>query len=264
VAHDQPREQRHFWARRSYLVHRWCYLSGTLAFDAADGGTATMPVTVGSYGIGRATISAGSGKGISIYNTAGFVVKDLIVAGEWNATNQNGNDDAGAERYTDIPGGVKLSCIRIDNVEAHGFKSGGIIVGAYPADGSKSGFEDASITRSVVHNNGDVGIMSYGYFGYGSGWAPKNMYVGYCTVYNNQGIANNGNNSGSGIVLSDVDGAVIERSVAHNNGALNNHGGGGPYASGRGMQTTSRFSITRRTATKPARWTAAALISTAA
>lgn len=203
--------------------------SGTLTFDAADRGTAAAPITVASYGTGRATISAGSGKGISIYNTAGFVIKDLIVAGGWNATRQSGNDGTGIEVYIDQPGGVKLQFIRIDDVEARGFKFGGIVVGAYPADGSKSGFEDVRITNSVVHDNGDVGIMSYGYFGSGSGWAHKTIYVGHCMVYNNQGLVDKGNNSGSGIVLSDVDGAVIERSVAHTNGALNNHPGGGPY-----------------------------------
>src|SRR4051794_29956445 len=51
-------------------------LTGTLAFDAADGGTAAAPISVTSYGTGRATINAGAGSGISVYNTAGISISN--------------------------------------------------------------------------------------------------------------------------------------------------------------------------------------------
>src|ERR1700760_97275 len=37
--------------------------SGSLSFDVSDKGSASNPITVSSYGTGRATINAGSGNG---------------------------------------------------------------------------------------------------------------------------------------------------------------------------------------------------------
>ena len=58
---------------------------GTLAFGADETGTAADPVTVGSWGAGRAVIDGGSLRGVSIYNTAGLVLENLVVRGDWDA-----------------------------------------------------------------------------------------------------------------------------------------------------------------------------------
>jgi hypothetical protein len=47
---------------------------GELKFGAKDSGTPTNPVTVGSYGGGRATINSGSKHGLYAENCGGFVV----------------------------------------------------------------------------------------------------------------------------------------------------------------------------------------------
>jgi hypothetical protein len=203
--------------------------AGTLSFGSDDTGTSTSPITVGSYGTGRATINAGTGKGLSLYNTAGFVIGNLIFVGGWNAGTQSGNTDSGVELYMDINGATKLSYIRIDNLDVSGFKSCGIIIGSWPADGSKSGFSDVQITDCIAHDNGDAGISSYGYFAASAtAYAHANIVVKDCTAHTNRGIVNKGNNSGSGIVLSDVDGGSIERCIAYDNGDLCNFSGGGP------------------------------------
>ena len=54
---------------------------GSLNFDITDSGTAKNPVTVCSYGKGRAKINSGSEFGLYAKNTSGFVVKDLIFTG---------------------------------------------------------------------------------------------------------------------------------------------------------------------------------------
>lgn len=203
--------------------------TGTLAFGTDDTGTAANPIAVSSYGTGRATISAGAGKGISVYNTTGFAISELAVLGAWNATNQTGNTGSGIELYVDLPGATKLDSVRVDNVEVAGFKQYGIVVGAYPADGSKSGWTNVQLTGCVAHANGGAGISSFGYFNSSATtYAHANLVVRDCTAHTNRGVQGTGNNSGSGILLADVNGATIERCLAYNNGDLNNFTGGGP------------------------------------
>src|SRR5687767_12466154 len=43
--------------------------TGTVRFDAGDAGSPPAPITVGSYGGGRATIAAGNADGLSFFNT---------------------------------------------------------------------------------------------------------------------------------------------------------------------------------------------------
>ena len=64
-----------------------CYLqggatfTGTLQLTAEDSGTSANPVIIDSYGTGRATISSGTAKGVSVYNASGVVVRNLQVVG---------------------------------------------------------------------------------------------------------------------------------------------------------------------------------------
>src|SRR3712207_4227244 len=60
--------------------------AGSMELDAADVG----PVTIGSYGTGRATPSAGTGSGISITRASGVTIEDLVIVGAGAATNQIG------------------------------------------------------------------------------------------------------------------------------------------------------------------------------
>ncbi|UYZ64450.1 right-handed parallel beta-helix repeat-containing protein [Hymenobacter weizhouensis] len=200
--------------------------AGNLYFDAADSSTAARPIVLGSYGRGRAIVDAGTGTGVFVYNRAGFEVANLNVRGSGGATNRGD----GILFYADLPGGAKLDYLRVRLVDVSGFRYGGIVVGAYPADATKTGYRDVRITLSSAHDNFDAGIVSYGYYSNGTipGYAHQNFYVGYCRAYNNTGIADKGNNSGNGIVLSDIDGGVIERCVAHDNGINNGNPGGGP------------------------------------
>jgi hypothetical protein len=198
--------------------------SGNLQLGAEDAGLATNPVNVGSYGSGRATISAGTGTGVRIYNVGGIAVSSLAVSG---AGRSAGNTASGVMIYTDRGSATKFAYVRVANVEVSGFGDAGILLRAAPPDGTKSGFRDVRITNVSAHDNADAGIESFGSFSSTArGWAHKDVYIARCRTYNNLGIPNKGSHSGSGIVLGDINGATIERSVSYNNGANNNAGGG--------------------------------------
>jgi hypothetical protein len=199
--------------------------SGSLAFDSSDHGTPQNPITIGSYPSGRATIRSGTHTGLYAYNTAGIRVTDLNFVG-------SGRDDPdgadGISFHTDAEDGAKLTDIRIDNVDVSGYRGSGIEMRADHPSGS--GFKDVRITNSVIHDNGDKGIASSGY------WPPnpanrshRDIYIGYCKVHDNPGIETKDTHTGNGIVLSAVDGATIEYCEAYNNGALNSGSEGGPF-----------------------------------
>src|SRR5205823_3208842 len=111
---------------------------GTIVFDSSDSGTAASPVVIGSYGTGNATISAGDGFGLWAANVSGFTVQDLNFVGTWNATSGTGSNVAmGVVVANTQPGNTKLDTIKIDDVDASGFKWAGISV---EGDNGKSGF----------------------------------------------------------------------------------------------------------------------------
>jgi hypothetical protein len=218
-----------FAAGDTLLLEGGQVFAGTLRLSDDDDGTAAQPISLSSYGGGRAIIEAGAAGGISVYNTAGVQIWELVVRGGWNATTQDGNDAVGISVYTDLVGATKLDYVVIDRVEVSGFKNGGISVGAWPADGKKSGFSNVRISNALVHDNGDHGVSSWGYWDNASStYAHTKIRVRGCEVFDNHGIASKGSHSGSGIVIGDTDGALIERNVAYRNGAKNNHTGGGP------------------------------------
>jgi hypothetical protein len=199
---------------------------GNLELGALDAGTAERPVVVGSYGEGRASIEAGKGKGVSIYNAGGVEASNLIITGVGYAA---GSRVSGVEIYTDRGNATKLEHVYIENVEVSGFGDAGILLGADPEDATKSGFRDVRITNVSAHDNADAGINSFGHFSRSAkGWAHEDVYVGDSYAYNNRGIPDKDHHSGDGIVLSDVNGATIERCVSYNNGENNNYSGGGP------------------------------------
>lgn len=205
--------------------------SGNLYFDKSDAGTSSSPVTLDSYGSGRATIYAGNGNGVFVYNAAGFVIDNLNLVGAGTQTNTG----HGVLFFADQPGAVKYDYVRIDRAEVSGFLEGGVLIGADNAQ-DYTGYRDVRITRVVSHDNGDSGIQLFGRFVSNPGpnipgtdsYANADVYIGDSVVYNNRGKPGKGNNSGNGIVLGSVDGAVVEYSLAYNNGELNDFADGGP------------------------------------
>ncbi|MCU7550622.1 T9SS type A sorting domain-containing protein [Chitinophagaceae bacterium LB-8] len=190
---------------------------GSLYFTATDIGTSTKPIVIGSYGTGRATINSDTLFGIYIYNSAGFIIKDLIVSGVNRLTNKK----PGISIYMDIPN-KWLSFLRLNNLDISGYREAGISIGSWATAG---GFKDISITNCISHDNGMAGISTFAMQPY----IQRNVYLGYNKVYNNSGIAElTTGNSGSGISLGGVDVAVVEYCTSYNNGWLHKSADGGP------------------------------------
>ena len=182
-------------------------------------------VTIGSYGSGRATIDAGSGAGFIAKNRGGVHLINLNFVG----AGASKNNASGILIVNTLPRSAKLEDIRIHRVDVRGFKYAGISIVAQPTDSSWSGFRDVKITNTMSRDNGDAGISCIGAWNPDQkGYAHADFYIGNCSAYRNAGIPGKGSHSGSGIVLAQVDGAIIEHCRAYENGNLNDYEGGGP------------------------------------
>jgi len=116
----------------------------------------------------------------------------------------------------------RLQNIQIDQVETSGFRYAGIAV--YTGGTLRYGYQDVRITHADVHDNGYAGMWMGSapgnYPDHPETYAYQNVYVGYSTFHDNQGLAID-QQTGNGLFLKDVDGGVIEHCLAYNNGSLN-------------------------------------------
>lgn len=177
---------------------------GNLAFDAGDAGTPTSPIVITSYGTGRATIASGAAAGISVHNAAGYRIANLVLAG-------TGAPVSGISFFNDLSGGVKLPYIHLDSIDVSGYGRDGIEIGSW---NGASGYRDVRIVNTTAHDNARTGIFVYAR----QANVHQSVTVTGARAFNNFGIAGTGTNSGNGIVLSGVNGGIIERSVAYANG----------------------------------------------
>jgi hypothetical protein len=216
---------------------------GNLVLGARQGGTSDRPVIIGSYGPGRASIKAGLGTAVLVKDSGGVEVRDLVCIGSGATTNHG----AGVAFVNTLPGNVRLNFVRIRNVEAHGYGCDikpaagdaggfqppagcGIFVGGAPRDHSKSGFADILIDNCDAHDNEFYGALISGTWHQNPDrYANTALVVAACRFHGNPGDPEyRDNHSGSGILVEDTDGALVERCAAWENGALCNKGPGGP------------------------------------
>jgi hypothetical protein len=191
---------------------------GQLYFTTTDIGTSSKPIVIGSYGTGKAKISSDTLSGLLIYNAAGFVVKDLVFTGGSRLTNKRN----GILIFLDIAY-KQLSFLKLDNLEVYGYRDAGIMIGSWA---TSSSFNSITITNCLVHDNGRSGIETYTI----GNVFHRNLYLGKNKVYNNSGIATQTTgNSGSGILLANVDVAKVEYCTSYNNGWLHKTLDGGPF-----------------------------------
>jgi hypothetical protein len=204
--------------------------AGTLELLAADSGKRDTPVRVSSFGDGRALIDGGAHAGILISDANYLVIEQLIIRGDWNAEAQTGNDGEGVSAIG-TASGTRRKGLQLRELEVHGFKNAGIGIHARPKDDAKnSGYADVEIRDCEVHDNGDFGVLSDGpYIADAPGYSHANLQIRGVRSHHNRGLKRKGEHTGSGIVLSDVEGALIEHSIAHDNGELNDHQGGGGF-----------------------------------
>jgi hypothetical protein len=216
---------------------------GSLQLNPQHAGTSAKPVIIGSYGQGRAIINAGTGYAVLVTNAAGIEVRDLVCIGGDRTLNHG----AGVAFINSLPGSQRLRYLRIRNVEARGFgrelpqpkslpegyqlpQGAGILVAGNATDGSKSGFEDVEITDCVCQDNAYYGILVTGYWNAkATDYANANVHIANCRVFENPGDPlYHENHSGSGILVEDCDGGLVEKCVAYENGRLCHDAPGGP------------------------------------
>jgi len=200
--------------------------TGGLFLDDARAGDAQVPVVISSFGDGRATLDVGDGDGIFVYNTAGVEIRDINVTGTGYVAGPpvSGNQGTGVFFYTDTAGGVSFEGVTIQNVDVSGFVNGIMIGGE-----NRSGFSSVLVEDVRVFDNADAGFQTFGDASVAdTDYAHSDVTVRRVESFDNLGLPGKGNNSGNGIIFGDVDGGVIEYSIAHGNGALNDHPGGGP------------------------------------
>jgi hypothetical protein len=199
---------------------------GYLKFTNEDEGTPEQPVTLGSYGAGRATIVSPDSTAVLIWNAGGFVVQDLILDGK----NRIKNQGYGLCFYNNLPKSDKRKYIRIQRVSAKSFNQDGIYVGGQAIDKSQSGYEDIRIEHCEVSDNQYHGIFVTGIWDHlATEYANRNLYVGYCIANNNTGDPlYYENHSGSGMEIDNVEDALVEYCEAYRNGFLCNSKAGGP------------------------------------
>jgi hypothetical protein len=198
-------------------------------------GNGSAITTFGSYGTGKATIQAGvnSDNGISALNPHHVTLQDLILVG----TGSTVSTGTGVGLTNDLLGSSKLpgvSLLRLD-ISAYGIDGIAGYTGstAYAAN-SPSGFDGLLIDGCVVHDNtGNAttgtgnGITLQGLYGLlNVASSFTNCIIRNCKVYNNTGKGGLTQHSGSGILLGQCSGALIENCEAYNNGANNSNAAG--------------------------------------
>lgn len=197
------------------LLRAGSTFSGGLYLQPGESGTPGAPISISTYGSGRARISAGAGTGIFVYDAEEIAISNLVLAG----SGASSNTGDGISFYNDLAGNVKLQHVRIIGVDASGFGGYGVAIGGW---NKASGFQDVKVTSSALHDNGRGGLTTYGPdFQPGApSYANQDVYVGHVRAYNNLGNPSDlANPSGNGIVLGSVSKGQIERSVAYGNGS---------------------------------------------
>lgn len=200
---------------------------GNLRLDASDAGTASNPVTITSYGSGRATITARDANGttikdgdaIHVENASGIHISNLMLVGTGNF-NSYDKTPAGINFLTN-GAAVRRDFVQIDHVDVTHFWQAGI----YLQHVTGLGYSNVTISDSDVHDSGNTGIEFIG----GAVDASTGVMVSNCRAFANAGHSGLSHNSGSGIVLSSVKGGTIQDSVAFGNGTIG-YGGEGIWA----------------------------------
>jgi len=194
--------------------------SGSIYLNSSDANNAGNIFVISSYGTGRAIINAGTSYGFYAYNTQGFSLSNLIFDGNSMST----NTDAGVILFADVSGDKKFGNISISNIEVKNFGSHGVRIGAW---NNLTGYQNLALSNISVHDVKANGIQVYGYTSQTLvGWPNNNVSISNCEVYNVPGFADPASHEGSGIVVSGVDGGVIQYCSAHDNGQNNTHCGG--------------------------------------
>jgi hypothetical protein len=172
---------------------------------------------LGSYGNGRAIVLSRKGDGIIMRDVAPLSISNLVVQGE-------GADGCGVV-VENTATNAMLNGVMLSSLDVTGFGQHGVTI-----SGREYGFKKVRVEGCSLHGNKRGGLEIAGKLGWNaSHYAHADVEVRDCAAFDNSGDpAFQSSHSGSGIVLYQVDGGLVERCAAWNNGALCPATGGGP------------------------------------
>lgn len=202
------------------------------AIVCPSSGAPSNPITFGSYGGGRATISSGTSNGFTSSNQAGIIVRDLIFTG-------SASSNQGILFQNTLASNVHLQNIQIINVNVSSYGGNGISING---NNGTAGYDDVLIqacnvtsctsvvtagARTVTAGIYIASTTGYGQAGSGnSSPSHTNVTVEDCVVTNCPGVTGSTSSTGSGIVLSQVlQGLVFNCEVSGNGGSSNSTSG---------------------------------------
>jgi hypothetical protein len=171
---------------------------GAIVLDRIDG------LTVTSYGEGPAIIDGVNGTGLKASACNDLTVTNLTFTG----SGRKAGNTADGVVVTDSNG------LKIDHIEVQGFRGGGLQL---------DGIHNARISNVHAHDTGFAGISV--------GWHKRSsrVRIDHCLARTNPGDPSNlTNHSGNGIVVAATDDAVIEYCHAFHNGWDMPRKGNGP------------------------------------
>lgn len=194
--------------------------SGSLRLTREDSGAASKPLTISSYGEGRATIQAGKETGIDATDVENLAIENLVLVGDGPSVNLGFG-----VHVSNTSTNRMLIGFAMDGVEIRGFGNHGAMV-----TGASLGYENVSIRRCSFSQNKRGGLEVAGKLPWDAKYyAHKSVVVSECVAFDNPGDpAYSKNHSGSGLVVYQVDGGRIEKCAAWNNGENCPAAGGGP------------------------------------
>lgn len=205
--------------------------AGTLVVTVADAGVgAGAPVLVSSYGgspagqRARLHTDARVAAAVIVSESGGVEVSELDVFGAGTAQAKQ----AGILLYASVNDTAAAGAPRFAGVSVHDVSAQGYQMGVFIYSPFCRGFSGVRISRVVAQNNLINGIASDGAYS-SACFSHSDIVVEDSVAFNNSGDPSDASQwTGSGIVLSDVDGALIQRCEAGFNGGSNRHLGGGP------------------------------------
>ncbi|MFG2690858.1 right-handed parallel beta-helix repeat-containing protein [Streptomyces sp. NPDC048405] len=203
------------------LLEGGARFTGTVTLGRDEAGDAGRPVTLGSYGGGRATLVATHTPGVSVHDTAGVEIRDLTLTGP--GARRTG--EAGVNLRADTKGDHDRRHVTVENVDVSGFRVG-VAVGATRAVGDGGGFRDVTVRRADLHGNRDAGLLTYGpaFDPKHPAYAHEDVVLEAVRAHDNAGDPTAvRRHTGNGIVLGGVRDATVRDSSAHDNGGRSAH-----------------------------------------
>jgi hypothetical protein len=222
-----PMNHNRFGPGDQILFRSGVVFQGGLYLDNTTlNGTSAAPITIGSFGSGKATLSSPANKdGIGITNAGGVLVRGLNFVGPYTTTNLPPANAQQSGVYFRNTAGRTLDYVHVDDVSVTGFA--GMAIQVY-ADHS-SQYRDVSVTNSIIQHSYGSGV--YIYSDWGQVYQIQNVYVGHVQVLEDQAIPN-APYPGFPLWIQNVDRGVVERCVVFHNDLTTNNSNGGSVGIG--------------------------------